>query len=1280
MEESSENNSSLEVEAPIDKETLLEMWNDYTLSFEERDKLIESLHKNGLLPRTQTDMDEWEIQGGLYPDLDDPRFAEKIMRKQEFAENKQESILTQMESNVNPCDPDREFELTPVQRFMGRFLSPQCPYQSALLYHGVGVGKTCAAITIAENYLRSFPRNPVYIVAPRTIQPGFRRTIFDDESLKIGEGEDEPNMANGCTGNTYLKRTGSEFERDKSTIIRRVSQSINSRYIFLGYIQFHRLIDDILKKIPKGLDEETKKRQQRHLLRREFSGKLLIIDEAHNLRDTPGETADDDVDVPGGELEISETQAGKRLTPSLLKVLDATFGMKLVLLSGTPMYNSYREIIFLLKLLLLNDKRATITERDIFMPSGAFKPGGEEILGGIASAYVSFMRGENPLSFPVRLKPEGVPTLDKWVERSPNGSEIPDAEKERMLRLPFVPIKYEGESMAKYQRISEDAIEGGGVGVGSIDEMVQSGNWIYPGEEGAQIRDAGFDACFTESAGAGQSQFTAKEQPAWLLAPNLGGVSPKAKFTLENARSSKGIVFVYSRFIKSGALPLALALEANGYTPWGDRKPLLTNGIQHTEGRQCALCPKRERVHLGTDHKFVPAKYILISGRANLSPNNPAAIQAARVKTNIDGREIKVIIGSQVASEGVDFRFVREIYVFDSWFHLNKMEQVLGRGIRTCSHALLPSEKRNCTTYLLVNTFGDEQDTETADMYMYRNAMAKAIQVGRVTRVLKRYALDCNINREAIIVTGLATQRHEDSQGKIREEVDINDTPYTNMCDWIETCDYTCAKPIEIDSQELDLSTYDEYAIKWRESQLKQAVRKLFETSEQPAFQLEDILDAMDNVPPKSVSGLLSEIVGNQSFRIKMRTKSGTKEGYIVQRNKYFMFQPDYLNDIKIPLALRIADMPVKRDAYEPTEIKMKAKKVVAKAPVAQEPVAVEGVGAPTTPAVVEAQPFIAYWLTIQRWARSMEQGTAPKDDIPAEVYETMRAMYVAEEYERERSRLSMVNWLYENMISNEDFTAENKRAYIQALCQALLEFVWDESISANQQQHILKEDSSELNMIIAREQIVKKGGATAFRYIDTITGSLRYFCGDSPCSEAVIRQFKSNPEDPLHNIQANTETTGDIYGFIVPKGKERRLIFKTSTHPPPPGGKPEKAGECTIISTISYHIQMLKDISALLEKEGYPRFILVEDILDEKVRKKRERELSKIEGRKYVATQKKENRTFENAARACALKNIILRWMSIMQERKGGAAKRYMYRPIAALLSGHKGVIPKGA
>lgn len=1255
------------------REAILEKWNSYDLNFDERDALLNEIYSLGLYPSIMQAQDEWEAEAGLYPDTLDPKFAEKIMRKEEFAENKQQSILQQMEEGVNPCDPDREFELTPVQRFIGRFLSPQCPYVSALLFHGVGVGKTCAAITVAENYLRAFPRRTVIIVAPRNIQPGFRRTIFDDETLEIPA--DGPNQAKGCTGNTYLKRAGVEFERDRATVSRRISAAISSRYTFLGYIQFHRMIEEVLKKIPRGLDEATQRVQQIRLLRREFSGRMVIIDEAHNLRDTPG-AAEDDTDAPGGDTELTETQAGKKLTPTLLKVLEAAEGMKLLLLSGTPMYNSYREIIFLLKLLLMNDKRTILSERDVFLPDGRFKPategkrGGEELLGAAANAYVSFMRGENPLSFPVRLFPQGTPRLEAWATRSPGGEEIPAEQGARMLRLPFVPVSFEGESMAAYQQISEEALKSGGVGVGSIDEMVQSGNWLFPGESGPQIRDAGFDSCFEENAG-GTSQFTSRGPATWLQTDALGTASPKAKFTLERARRAKGIVFIYSRFIKSGALPLALALEANGYTPWGDKRPLLV-GAQIPDGRQCALCHRKEKRHLGADHKFVAAKYILITGRASISPNNPAAIQASRLKTNMDGREVKIIIGSQVASEGVDFRFVREIYIFDSWFHLNKMEQVLGRGIRTCSHALLPAESRNCTTYLLTNTFGEEQDTETADMYMYRNAMQKAIQVGRVTRVLKRYALDCNLNRDAIIVAGLATQRHVDSQGAVREEVDVNDTPYTNMCDWIETCDYKCARPIDVESETRDMSTYDEYAVRWRETELKSAIRKLFESG-QPEFQLADILDLMSDVPHKAISGLLSEIVGNQSFRVRVRSA----EGYIVYRNGYFLFQPDYLSDIRIPLSLRVADVPVKRDAFDPTVIKVKA---LAPAPAAVDLAAALDPAAPPVAAAAAApavEPQVGslekYWSTISGWAETINQGSALPDVIPALVVAAIDGRYMKDEQEREKSWLSMITWMYDHIQGTEAYSEENKAMYRRALAETLIEFIWDESLRPNEQVQLV----NTRNVVArgaAKQQIVRSGETEAFRYVDAITGQLKYICGTAACSDAVTRVFETSPTDPLRGLQANTTTTGQIYGFIVPKAKERRLIFKTSSAPPPPGGKVEKGGECAIISTISYHIQMLKEISNLLVAEGYPRFILTEEILDEKARKRKEKQDAKAAGRAFVTT--KSARTFENAVKACALKNIILRFISILQAPKGG--RTYFYRPVAALKTGHKGTVTK--
>jgi hypothetical protein len=1256
----------------INREDLLQQWNDEKLTFEQRDALMGRLEGLNLYPRLMQESDAWESEGGLYPDTEDPRFTEKLMEKQEFAENKQESILEQAAAGVNPCDPDKEFELTPVQRFVGRFLSPQCPYLSALLFHGVGVGKTCAAITIAENYLRSFPRKPVYIVAPRNIQPGFRRTIFDDESLIIPDDTDTINTAKGCTGNTYLKRTGTEFERERGTILRRVAQAITSRYIFLGYIQFNRVIEDIIKRVPKGLDEADAKAQRDKLLRREFSGRAVIIDEAHNLRDNPAESADDAADNPGGDAELTEAQAGKRLTPNLIKVLNAAEGMKLVLLSGTPMYNSYREIVFLLNLLLMNDKKATLSERDIFLPTGAFKKaaapgqkGGEELLGAAANAYVSFMRGENPLSFPVRLPPIGTPPLTAWPSLAPDAKEIPENQKERMLRLPFVPVEYEGASKEAYQRISEEAIEGGGMGVGSIDEMVQSGNWLFPAEGGPQIRDMGFDGCFDEKNGG--TQFTARGgAPTWLQRDEIGAASAKAKFMLDRAQTAKGVIFVYSRFIKSGALPLALALEANGYSPWGDRKPLLTNGIVGDQGRQCALCPRRERAHAGAGHKFVAAKYILITGRATISPNNPAAIQAARVKTNMDGREIKVIIGSQVASEGVDFRFVREIYVFDSWFHLNKMEQVLGRGIRTCSHSLLPKDERNCTIYLLVNSFGEEQDTETADLYMYRNAMTKAIQVGRVTRVLKRYALDCNLNREAIIVAGLGTQEHTDSQGEVREEVDINDTPFTNVCDWIETCEYTCAKEVPIKEDGLDVTTYDDFAVRWRESELKTAIKKLFADNEQPVFQLPDILEMMTAVPPKAISGLLADIVGNQSFRLKV----GKTEGYIVYRNGYYMFQPDFLSDIRIPLALRVAEVPVKRDAFEPADIKAK--------PVAQAaPAAAQGEEA-AAQAPTEGGTLEGFWRAIKGWAGAIVSGTADVDDIPAAVKAAIGARYVGDEQLRERERLIMINWLYEHIHTSKVYTGEHKKAYTLALAETLLQFVWDESLRQNEQVQLFRGGDESIKKI-AKEQIVVKGETEAFRFVDPVTGGMRYICSDGPCSEAVARVFEADASDLLNGLKADMSTTGGIYGFLVPKAKEGRLVFKTSEHPAPVGDKPEKGGECAIVSTISFHIKMLKGIADNLVAEGYPKFILIDDILDEKARKKKEAADAKAAGTKSMVATKNPRRNFENAIRACSLKDIMLRWMDIMQRKKEGAAKRYFYRPVAALKTGHKGTVVKG-
>lgn len=1196
---------------------LLEMWEKTPLS--ERNALVPTLKARDLIPGDFGEFGpEVERDYGLYPDIEDPMFIQKLLQKREFSESKQKTIQDADFERNKLCDPDNEFELTAVQRFVARLLSPECPYYSALLYHGVGVGKTCAAITIAENHLRVFSRKPVFIVAPRTIQAGFRRTIFDDEALTISD--DGPNTAKGCTGNFYLKYTGSEYEREKSTITRRVTQAINTRYRIMGYLQFSRYIEDIMKQAPRNADGKADPIAVIDLLRREFSGRLVIIDEAHNLRDNPRETDLENIDTPEdvSEAEVPDSQAGKRLTPKLHSLLDAADGMKLVLLSGTPMYNSHVEIIFLLNLILKNEKKATMSERDVFDRSGEITAEGRNLLGAYASRYVSFMRGENPLTFPVRIFPKGM--MKKWPTTDLLGDEIPLAQRLDMVKLPFIEVTFEGDAFEKYTEITEEEAEKG-LGLTTLDEMTQRGNWIFP--------EGKFDDAFEEMPG-NVSQYKARESAQILLDSELNHVSPKAAYAMKRAASCDGIVFIYSRFIKSGALPLALALEANGYTAWNRDKPLLVDGIQGDKGRQCAVCPFREREHSAQKHRFVPAKYILVTGQSGLSPNNAAAIQAARAKTNMNGGEVKIIIGSQVASEGVDFRFVREIYVFDSWFHLNKMEQVLGRGIRTCSHALLPENKRNCMIHLLVNSLGDM--TETADMYMYRMALQKASQIGRVTRVLKEYAIDCNLNRDAIVINGLTDRMQKDSQGHTTH-VRLNDTPFTNICDWIGECDYKCKVPLN--TRVDDISTYNEYAAKWHESKLKHAIRQLFEVEQQTFFSLDTITEIFSSIPSRAISALLMEIVGNQAFRLKIRNTVG----YIEYRNGYYVFQPLKYADTKIPLAMRLADVPVKRDVFDPVVINRPK---------------VEAVNREEAPEIAGTT---AFWNAINAWGQNIRGNTAPLD-IPPDVIQSIAARYAkAEDRLRETERFVMVSWLYEDMRNNPDYEGV-RDAYLKGLETALREYVWDECLSWKEQYDIYSAAvAAETTIDVASENLIRNSGTTAFRYIDVGSGIIKYICSGSPCSDAVSRVLEATP-DSLTGLKVTPATTAPLYGFMAPKGKEHTLVFKTS-RPPKSGTKPDKGGECAIVSTISHHKAMLKEIGEIMKGSGYKPLLLRDDVLEESKKRK-------------GAASGGVNRQFENAMRACALKDLVLRWLDVMERGKRGI--RFFYRPMAAIRSGHKG------
>ena len=142
----------------------------------------------------------------LYPHIDDPEFNIKIATKKEFYDTRYDGkIIDDIEEHADKlCNAD--FELTPHQLFVRNFLSFQTPYNSLLLYHGLGSGKTCSAIGVGEE-MRDYNKQMgtskrIIIVASPNVQENFKLQLFDERKLELVDG-----LWNikACTGNKFIK-------------------------------------------------------------------------------------------------------------------------------------------------------------------------------------------------------------------------------------------------------------------------------------------------------------------------------------------------------------------------------------------------------------------------------------------------------------------------------------------------------------------------------------------------------------------------------------------------------------------------------------------------------------------------------------------------------------------------------------------------------------------------------------------------------------------------------------------------------------------------------------------------------------------------------------------------------------------------------------------------------------------------------------------------------------------------------------------------------------------
>lgn len=62
---------------------------------------------------------------------------------------------------------------------------------------------------------------------------------------------------------------------------------------------------------------------------------------------------------------------------------------------------------------------------------------------------------------------------------------------------------------------------------------------------------------------------------------------------------------------------------------------------------------------------------------------------------NINGELVKIMLGWPAIKEGVSLLRVKYVHMIEPWWNWSKMDQIIGRAIRFCSHKDLWKNERN---------------------------------------------------------------------------------------------------------------------------------------------------------------------------------------------------------------------------------------------------------------------------------------------------------------------------------------------------------------------------------------------------------------------------------------------------------------------------------------------------------------------------------------------------------------------------------------------------------
>lgn len=237
-------------------------------------------------------------------------------------------------------------ELLPHQKIVRDYLQIETPYRGLLLYHGLGSGKTCSSIAVAESLLTT---KKVYVLLPASLEDNYRGELrkcgdpiymYDQHWRQQTLTDDTRQQARALgISDAFLDRNNTFFtnisgeqpnfrqlpKSAQDIIARQIDDILNQRFTFIRYNGLSTAnIDKYVP--PEGPNP--------------YDDSVVIIDEVHNL--------------------ISRIANSSTIAIKLYNAIYNAKNCKVVALSGTPVINRPNEIAWLMNLLRGPIERITL--------------------------------------------------------------------------------------------------------------------------------------------------------------------------------------------------------------------------------------------------------------------------------------------------------------------------------------------------------------------------------------------------------------------------------------------------------------------------------------------------------------------------------------------------------------------------------------------------------------------------------------------------------------------------------------------------------------------------------------------------------------------------------------------------------------------------------------------------------------------------------------------------------------------------------------------------------